>query len=140
SPRRLFAFATDTQALLALPGSPFAINDARIADFLVEGLEGIDKTSTFFREIFRLPPAHLLTVDAAGMRQRKYWELNPEEELRLPTQEDYSEAFLDVFASAVQSRLRTVGPPASTLSGGIDSGTVTAVARRLLAADQRPPL
>src|SRR6185312_13356102 len=34
----------------------------------------------------------------------------------------------------------TVGPPASALSGGIDSGTVTAVARRLLAADQKPPL
>ena len=138
--RRLFAFATDPRAILALSRTPFQINEARIADFLVEGLEGIDKTSTFFHAIFRLPPAHLMTVDVGGMRQRKYWDLALEPELRLPTQEDYSEAFLDVFAPAVQSRLRTVGPPASTLSGGVDSGTVTAVARRLLAADQKPPL
>ena len=140
SSRRLFAFATDPRAILALPRTPYKINEARIADFLVEGLEGIDKTSTFFHAIFRLPPAHLMTVDADGMRQLKYWDLAPEPELRLPTQEDYSEAFLDVFAPAVRSRLRTVGAPASTLSGGIDSGTIAAVARRLLAADEKPPL
>jgi asparagine synthase (glutamine-hydrolysing) len=137
---RLFAFATDQRAIVALPRTPFRISEARIADFLVEGLEGVDKTSTFFDAIFRLPPAHLMTVDTRGMRQRKYWHLEPEPELRLPTQEDYSEAFLDVFASAVRSRLRAVGPVGTALSGGIDSGTVTAVARRLLAADQKPPL
>jgi asparagine synthase (glutamine-hydrolysing) len=139
-PGRLFAFATDVSALLALRRGQFAINEARIADFLVEGLEGIDKTSTFFHEIFRLPPAHLLTVDTGGLRQRRYWEPTPEDELRLSTPEEYSEAFLDVFAPAVQCRLRTVGSPAATLSGGIDSGTVSAVARRLLVADRKPPL
>jgi asparagine synthase (glutamine-hydrolysing) len=139
-PGRLFAFATDASGILVLPGARFAINEARIADFLIEGLEGIDTTSTFFSEVFRLPPAHVLTVDADGVRQRRYWELRPEAELRLPTPEDYSEAFLDVFAPAVQSRLRAVGRPASTLSGGIDSGTVTAVARGLLATAGKPPL
>jgi asparagine synthase (glutamine-hydrolysing) len=137
---RVFAFATDVSSILALGRSRFSVNEGRIADFLVEGLEGIDKTSTFFHEISRLPPAHLLTLDAGGTRQRRYWEPSPGPELRLPTAEDYSEAFLAVFASAVQSRLRTPVRPASTLSGGIDSGTVAAVARRLLAADQKPPL
>jgi asparagine synthase (glutamine-hydrolysing) len=139
-PGRLFAFATDVSALLVLRRGQFAVNEARIADFLVEGLEGIDKTSTFFHEIFRLPPAHLLTVDTDGLRQKRYWEPTPEHELRLSTPEEYSEAFLDVFVPAVQCRLRTVGRPATTLSGGIDSGTVSAVARRLLAADQKAPL
>lgn len=137
---RLFAFSTDPHAILALDRAHFAINEPRIADFLVEGLEGVDKTSTFFQEIFRLPPAHLITVDARGVRQRRYWELSTEDELRLPKSEDYGEAFLDAFTPAVRSRLRAVGPPASTLSGGIDSGTVAAVGRRLLVADQKPPL
>jgi asparagine synthase (glutamine-hydrolysing) len=143
SHRQLFAFATDPRAILVIPQTPFRINEGRIADFLVEGfvgLEGVDKTSTFFNGIFRLPPAHLMTVAAESMTQRKYWEPTPESELRLPSAEAYSEAFLDVFRPAVRSRLRTVGPPASTLSGGIDSGTVTAVARRLLADDRKPPL
>ena len=137
---RLFAFATDPHAILVLPSVPYKIHEPRIADYLVEGLEGVDKTSTFFQTIFRLPPAHLLSVDTDGMKQRRYWAPIPESELRLSTQEDYNDAFLDVFAQAVRCRLRTAGPPAATLSGGIDSGTVTAVARRLLAADQRPPL
>jgi asparagine synthase (glutamine-hydrolysing) len=138
--RQLFAFATDQRAILALSRTPFEINEARIADFLVEGLEGVDKTSTFFHGILRLPPAHLLTVDAGGMTLRKYWNLTPGPELRLPSHEDYNEAFLEVFTPAIRSRLRTVGRPASTLSGGIDSGTVTAVARGLEAADHKPPL
>jgi asparagine synthase (glutamine-hydrolysing) len=138
--RQLFAFATDPRAILAIPQTPFRINEGRIADFLVEGLEGIDKTSTFFHEIFRLPPAHLMTVGPRAMRQRNYWNLEPQPELRLPTQEDYNEAFLHVFIPAVRSRLRSAGPPASTLSGGIDSGTVTAVARNLLTADRKSPL
>lgn len=137
---RLFVFATDPRAILVLPRTPYQINEARIADFLVEGLEGVDKTSTWFQEVFRLAPAHLLTVDAQGISQGKYWDLDPGPELRLPTQEDYNEAFLDVFRLAVRSRVRAVGPVATALSGGIDSGTVAAVARRLLAAQQRPPL
>lgn len=140
SPRQLFAFATDQRAIHVLPRTPYRINEARIADFLVEGLEGVDKTSTWFHEVFRLPPAHLLTVDGAGLEKRKYWKLTVDDELRLPSSEDYDEAFLEVFRPAVKRRLRTVGPPACTLSGGIDSSTVSAVARRLRAADRKTPL
>ena len=62
------------------------------------------------------------------------------EELRLASREAYAEAFLDVFTEAVRCRSRTAGPAASTLSGGIDSGSIVGVARRLLIAENRGPL
>ncbi len=140
TPRRFFALASEPRAILVLPQTPYRINEGRIADFLITQLEGIDKTSTFFEEVYRLPPAHTLTITPAGMRMRRYWTLEPGPELRLSTDEEYAEAFLEVFTEAVRCRLRGVGPVGSTLSGGMDSGSVVAVARTLLAEAGRGPL
>jgi asparagine synthase (glutamine-hydrolysing) len=138
--RRFFAFASEPRAILTLPQTPYRINEGRIADFLVNELEGIDKTSTFFEEVYRLPPAHSLTVTPNGLTKRRYWTLEPGPELRLPSDEAYAEAFLEVFTGAVRCRLRSAGPVGSMLSGGMDSGSVVAVARGLLAEQGRGPL
>jgi asparagine synthase (glutamine-hydrolysing) len=140
SPGRFLSFASEPRAILVLPQTPYRINEGRIADFLVNELEGIDKTSTFFEEVYRLPPAHTLTVTPGGMTQRRYWTLEPGPELRLPSNEAYAEAFLDVFREAVRCRLRAAGPVGSMLSGGMDSGSVVAVAREILAEEGRGPL
>ena len=139
TPGRLFAFATEAEALVAHPGVPKRINEARIADFL-DDLEGIDLTSTFFEEVYRLPPAHRLTVTTAGMSLKRYWELTPGPELKLDSDQAYADAFLDVFTQAVHCRLRCAGPVGSMLSGGLDSSSVAAVAGRLAAASGACPL
>lgn len=137
---RFFMFASEPRAILVLPQVPYRIDHGRVADALVSGQEWIDFTSTFFEEVCRLAPAHALTVPAAGMRSRKYWELHAEPLLRLPSDEAYSEAFLEVFTAAVRCRLRSAGPVGSMLSGGMDSGSVVAIASELLAAQGRGPL
>lgn len=140
TPGRFFVFASEPRAILVLPQVPYRINEARIADFLISKLEGIDKTSTFFEEVYRLEPAHCLTVTPRGVQQRRYWTLEPGPELRLPSDEAYAEAFLEVFTEAVRCRLRSAGPVGSMLSGGMDSGSVVAIAREILAAEGRGPL
>ena len=138
-PGELFAFATEPEAILALPDVPRRINEARIADYL-DDLEAADFTSTFYEGLYRLPPAHCLTVDASGLQIRRYWALQPVTELQLDSDEAYAAAFLMVFTKAVRSRLRCAGPVGSMLSGGMDSGSVVAVATRLLQAEGRGPL
>ncbi|MCB0129884.1 MAG: hypothetical protein KDD78_03515 [Caldilineaceae bacterium] len=139
TPGRFFAFASEPRAILVLPQTPYRINPGRIADFLVSQLEGIDKTSTFFDQVYRLPPAHTLTVTPQGMATRRYWTLEPGAELHLASDDDYTDAFLEVFTQAVQCRLRgdRVG---SMLSGGMDSGSIVAVARAQFALAGRGPL
>ncbi|MDW8319090.1 MAG: asparagine synthase-related protein [Anaerolineae bacterium] len=137
---RLFACASTVRSLLALPDVPRQINEARIADFLVLPLEGIDHTSTFFSAVYRLPPAHAALITPAGMRLWRYWAPEPQPELRLSSDDAYAEAFREVFTAAVRSRLRSVGPVGATLSGGLDSSSVTAVAGELLAEAGRGPL
>lgn len=140
APGRLFACATDVDALLAHPGVPRRINEVRIADFLEE-LEAADLTSTFFEDVHRLPPAHALSVDNGILRIWRYWQLEPVPVVHRASDREYEEAFLSVFTEAVRARLRTPdGTLGSMLSGGMDSGSVVAVAARLLAEAGAPPL
>ena len=127
------------RALVALENVPKRLNEARVLD-LLEGLEAIDDEVTFLEGVFRLPPAHLLRVDAKGLERRRYWQFEPGPTLQLGSDAEYADAFKDVFTRAVHCRLRSVGTPAAMLSGGIDSGAVAAVAADLLGQERRGPL
>ena len=128
----LFAFASEIKALLRLPQVPRRRNEARIADYLVTELEGIDKTSTFYQDIFRLPPGHTLTVTHETFKIARYWSAAPTRESRGLSDQDYAERFRDLLSEAVRCRLR--GARAGVmLSGGLDSSAVVAVARRSFA-------
>lgn len=139
APGKLFACATDARALLALPEVPLVINEARIADF-IQNMEAFDDTSTFYVGLHRLPPAHSLTVTNGTLRLRRYWQLDPAPVIHRKDDADYEEAFLEVVTEAVRGRLRSAGGLGSMLSGGMDSGSVVAVAARLLQASGAPPL
>ncbi len=140
-PGRLFAFATEPKAVLEADGVPRRINEIRIADYLEGNLEAVDATSTFFEEVYRMPPAHIMVVNRDGLTQRRYWRLEPGPELKLGSDSEYAEAFLEVFSEAVRARLRgPAGRVGSMLSGGMDSGSIVAVACRIFAEEGRGPL
>ena len=82
-----------------------------------------------------------MTVTPERLSVRCYWRLEDTPELHLAKREDYVAAFRDVFDESVRCRVSgenaTIG---STLSGGLDSGSVTATAARLLREEDRPAL
>ena len=129
---RYFLFGSEIKALLSVPHVPHNINEARIADYLVTELEGIDTTCTFYRAILRLPPEHTLTVCGDQVSVRSYWSLDPTQEISYRSQAEYTDAFQNVFTQAVECRLRGVSPVACMLSGGLDSSAIVGVARELL--------
>ncbi len=126
---RLFAFASEIKALLSLPEVPRRLNEVRVADYLVPMLE--DKVITFYQEILRLPPAHAMIVSPQGASLRSYWALDPTREIRYRSDEEYADAFREIFTEAVRCRLRSAYPVGSMLSGGLDSSSIVCVARRL---------
>ena len=128
-PGRVFAFASEIKALLHLPQVPRQINDTKIVDYLASQAE--DKAITFFEGIFRLPPAHSLTVTSERLSIREYWDLDPQREIKLGSPDEYAEAFREVFIEAVRCRLRSAYPVGLTLSGGLDSSSIVGVAKSL---------
>lgn len=141
---KVFAFASSVPAVLALKQVPKKINEARIADFLYDDLEGVDTVSTFYENVYRLPSAHSLCVSSSGLEVKRYWSLVPGPMLNLSSNADYVEAFLEVFTASVKSRLVSADPAGATLgsmlSGGMDSGSVVAIASRLLSDQGFQPL
>lgn len=133
-----FRFASEIKALLCLPQVPRSLNEARVAEYLMLMLD--DKAATLYRDIFRLPPAHTMTVSREGIRLQAYWSLDPSRELRLGSDAEYAEAFRGIFTEAVRCRLRSAFPTGAMLSGGLDSSSITCAARELLAQEGGPQL
>lgn len=131
----LFAFGSEAKALLAHSDIPKVLNRARVADYLVPWLEALDFESTFFENIYRLPPGSTLTISADNCQPRvvRWFHLDPTvPKLRLPSDREYEAAFLAQFTAAVDRCLNRPGSVGSMLSGGIDSSSICAVAQRLL--------
>jgi asparagine synthase (glutamine-hydrolysing) len=139
-----FAFASSIKGVLALPDVPQRLNQMALARLLAAWFNGDDGSHTFYEGIYRLPAAHILTVVAGQVSTRRYWTPEAPPPLHLASDEEYLEAFLDVYAEAVRCRLHSpllsgegsgvrsiVG---ATLSSGLDSSSVCALAAREVGA------
>ncbi len=125
------AFASLPKALFAIPGVPRELSEEGLHDFL--GLLPMHDGKTLYRGIQRVMPGQCVTVENGRVRSEAWYRFDPRRELRLANDAEYVEAFSERLERAVARRLRAVGPIASELSSGFDSGTVTAVAAAQLA-------
>ncbi|MFC0216449.1 asparagine synthase-related protein [Paenibacillus chartarius] len=135
-----FAFCTIMEPLLRLPGVNRQINDQWMAEYLaITGMiDVVSASSTIYQAVEQVPPAHCISVTASRIELARYVTVTPGEPLRLKRDEEYVEAFRDVFREAVASRLRTRKGVAAQLSGGLDSGAVVSFAARELKAEGKP--
>lgn len=129
-----FAAASEKKALLTLPSVSGTVDETKVGDFLINLHE--DKERTFFESLNRLPPAHTMVIDSAKTRRRQYWDLDPTRTVTLESDAAYERRFRELFEQAVGSRLRVSGPVGTSLSGGMDSSSVTVTARHLLPNDE----
>ena len=116
-----------------MPEVPRRLNEVWVAYYLASRVK--DKVITPYQEILRLPPAHSMTATCGDVSIRPYWALNLSRAVRLGSDEEYAEAFRELFTEAVRCRLRGAFPVGLLLSGGLDSSSIVCVARRLLAED-----
>lgn len=127
---KVFVFASEIKALLSLTEVPRRLNELMVAYYLISMFE--DKEITFYKDILRLPPAHVMELDSEGRRLSQYWSLDPSRELKLSSDDEYAKTFRDIFKEAVHCRLRSAFPIGSMLSGGLDSSSIVCMARQLL--------
>ena len=133
-----FAFASEIKPLLSLPGVSNHLNEDRVADYLMQMHE--DTSCTFYSDIYRLPPAHSLTITPEKQQQTRYWALDPTRTTHFKTDADYAERFRELFDEAVRCRLGSVETTGTMLSGGLDSSAITCLARLESRADDTQPL
>lgn len=133
---QFFCFASEIKALLCLPDVPRYLNELKIGCHLA--LFGDEPTSTFYRDIVKLQASHCLQVGTnCQLKTKQYWSLNPKQEIQLSSDDEYTEAFLEVFTEAVRCRMRSAFPVSSTLSGGLDSSSIACTARHISTGEQK---
>ena len=125
------AFATMPKAIFALAAVPRALNRQGIADMLV--LVPPEPGASLYEGISSLEPGHMLTADRQGCRVHRFWAPDLGKELRLRGDEEYEEAFTELFDRVVADQLRSIGPVGMLLSSGLDSTSVAAAAAPQLA-------
>jgi asparagine synthase (glutamine-hydrolysing) len=134
---RTFAAASEIHQLLQDPDIPLVANEDRIRDFLVPSRvfrNPAEDSSTFYKGISLLEAGHVLIVERGRLQTRRYWQLEPREELRYRTDQEYAEHYLELFSTAVATRLRSSRPVGALLSGGLDSSSIVCVAEELARA------
>jgi asparagine synthase (glutamine-hydrolysing) len=127
----VFVFASEIKALLATNLVPRRINEYRIVQYLRSDLE--DKTTTFYQEVFRLAPAHSLTITLHKIEPHCYWSPDPSSELSPQSDETFAEQFRELFFDAVYARISNCRALGSMLSGGLDSSSIVCASSDLLA-------
>ncbi len=111
-------FASEIKAIINLYPESKKPNIKTIQQYISRGW--VDHTSeTFFSEIKQLPPASFMKIKNGKISIFKYWEL-PKPRAEYYDLNFLKKSFLETIKSGLQSDVKL----ATTLSGGIDSGSI----------------
>ena len=105
-------------------------NEGMVAEFLADTVTS--KAETLYQNIYRLPPAHCLVVDADGVRTTQYWFPAAAKEIRYKKDSEYTEHFLTIFTETLRACIRSHKPVGAHLSGGLDSSSVVGLIQSLI--------
>jgi asparagine synthase (glutamine-hydrolysing) len=128
----VFAFSSEVKQLLSLPWVPKTINQPRLADFFLWGLE-THTDESFVSGIDSLPGSHYCVMTAEDVERGdvdvvRFWRPAPGGSF---SEEEAVKRFRELLFDSVSLRLRSDVPVGVTLSGGLDSSSVVGVAGRL---------
>jgi asparagine synthase (glutamine-hydrolysing) len=127
-----FAFASELKGLMAVTSirNQLSLNLEAVALFLHLGY--IPTPHSIFNEVKKFPAGSLATLDKECLRIAPWWQ--PSRKIKSSVIFDAGEAleqFETLLESSVRYRLISDVPYGTFLSGGIDSGLVTAMAQKV---------
>ena len=129
--REFLAFGSEIKALVA--GRFFLPRADRSAVYgYLVNREMNSGSETMFAGVSSLPAAHALRFSwrDRSLKTWRYWDLEPEREIRLSDAGGYADRFLEILSDSVRIRQRSDVPVGSSLSGGLDSSTIVGLVAR----------
>ena len=121
--RQGIVFGSEIKCIKASGLVDLAIDSSAIADLFT--FFYIPGPKTIYRNVHSLNPGSYLRVDANGIHERKYWDLQPGY-LMLSKEAEYEERLVTILKESVKSHLLSDVPVGAFLSGGVDSSAIVA--------------
>ena len=125
----VLAFASELKSLRNVDLCPSEIDQEALDCYFTFGY--IPTPNTIYKNVHKLPSAHLMVVTADQVRQRPYWSLSFADERHLSL-DDACDELSTLFDDAVESRLVSEVPLGVFLSGGLDSTLVVSSMAKIL--------
>lgn len=129
-PTTITAFSSEIKSFFELPNFVPQVNDAAVMNYLSFQYNPLDET--FFKNVFKLPPAHYLVIDlkTGKYEKKRYWqfEFKPDEYL---DEERTKKEILSTMENSVAHHMIADVPVGSFLSGGIDSSIIATLMQKV---------
>jgi asparagine synthase (glutamine-hydrolysing) len=122
-----FAFASEVKAFLALPNFRVRADPAGLAEHFT--FQNTFSERTIFQGVHLLEAGHYLLLENGRIEKHQYWDMAYEPDHGHSLAE-WAGGLRERFESAVTRQLMSDVPLGSYLSGGMDTGAISAVAVR----------
>jgi len=123
-----FAFGSEQRAILATPWFERKLNLSALYEYFT--FQNIFTDQTLMEDIHILPAGHFLILDSRTKQIQldQYWDFDFHEPEGKVDEREYEEELRRLFTQAVNRQLLSDVEIGSYLSGGMDSGSIAAVA------------
>lgn len=124
------AFGSEQKAIMQVPGFQVRVDRRAMLEYFT--FQNIFTDRTLTEDIQLLPPGHYALLDLGSgtpeLKRHQYWDFDFREPERPRSDDEYREELGRLFRQAVSRQLVSDVELGSYLSGGMDSGSITAVA------------
>lgn len=127
---KTFVFGSEVKALLKHPAMQPAMDEEALLEYMT--FQNFFTDRTLFKDVRLLPAGCWLTLVPGGKDPiaRRYWDYSFTEPDAPRSVDDYADELDGIFQQAVSRQLVSDVPIGAYLSGGMDSGSITAIAAR----------
>jgi asparagine synthase (glutamine-hydrolysing) len=123
--RNTFYFSSEVQAIHRLLGKDHELNEEVIADLVQGGFQSHGTIQTYLKQVFALPGGYNLCIKNDQLTIKEWYSLK---KVTVPVSfKQQAEVLKELLKDACELRMRSDVPVATCLSGGLDSGSITAM-------------
>ena len=127
---KIIAFSSEIKSFLGLAEFKPEVNDGAVYNYLSFQYNPLEET--FFKNVFKLPPAHYMKIDVKTGRTeiKKYWQFDFKQNNSLEERKTAQE-ILAVMEDSVSHHMIADVAVGSFLSGGIDSSIIASLMQKI---------
>ena len=125
-----FIFGSEIKAILAHGEYRTELDPEALLEYMT--FQNFFTSKTLFKHVHLFPAGHFVKIkpDQTSFRPKSYWDYEFVEPSKTKTEMEYVEELNSLMVQAVNRQMISDVEVSSFLSGGLDSGTITALAAR----------
>ena len=121
-----FIYGSEIKGLIAHPHFKKELNERALSNYL--SFQYSPEEETFFKDVFKLPPAHYFIYKDGKMEKTRYWYPEFDADKEEKTMEEYADIIDAAIRESVEAHKISDVEVGSFLSSGIDSSYIAAAA------------